>query len=179
MEHHVDPADHALAGFDIRHPRVEDYLAIVDAIDAWWDGLLRPANALVQRLFLEHFRDTSFIVYEEATLAAFLIGFLSQSESDEAYIHFAGVAPQFRSRGLGRHLYEMFFDIARDNGRSTVRCITSPSNRQSIAFHRRLGFDLSIGDGEADGIPVSRDHGGRDLPMVVFEKDLRTQTIYR
>lgn len=174
MDDQLDPTDDALAGFEIRHPRVDDYLAIIDAIDAWWDGLPRPANALVQRLFLEHFNDTSFIVYEDATLAAFLIGFLSPSRSDEAYIHFAGVAPQFRHQGLGRHLYEMFFDLARDDGRSTIRCISSPSNRQSIAFHRRLGFALLIGDGEEDGIPISRDHGGHGLPMVVFEKDLRT-----
>ncbi|HEX3326224.1 MAG TPA: GNAT family N-acetyltransferase [Actinomycetota bacterium] len=175
MDDQLGPTDDALAGFDIRHPGVDDYLTIVDAIDAWWDGLLRPANALVQRFFLEHFNDTSFVVHQRATLAAFLIGFLSQSHSNEAYIHFAGVAPQFRSRGLGRHLYELFFAIARDDQRSMVRCITSPSNRDSIAFHKALGFHLMIGEGDEEGIPISRDHGGRGLHMVVFEKDLRTQ----
>jgi ribosomal protein S18 acetylase RimI-like enzyme len=167
-------AGHLLTGLDIRHPRPDDYLAIVDGMDAWWTALQRPANALVQRLFLEHFNDTSFIVHESATLVAFLIGFLSQSKTNEAYIHFAGVAPQFRRRGLARHLYELFYDIARASGRDTVRCITSPSNRHSIAFHQRLGFDFLIGDAEEDGIRIHRDYGGRGLPMVVLEKDLRT-----
>jgi ribosomal protein S18 acetylase RimI-like enzyme len=163
----------AIAGLDIRHPRSDDYLTIVDAINAWWDALLRPANALVQRLFLEHFNNTSFLLHDGATLVAFLIGFLSQSQADQAYIHFAGVAPELRRRGLGRHLYESFFDIAQGEGRNTVRCITSPNNRASINFHQRLGFDLVIADGELDGIPISRDHGGRGIPMVVLEKNLR------
>jgi len=99
--------------------------------------------ALVPRLFFQHFTDTSFVVFDEARLRAFLIGFLSQSRPEEAYIHFVGIDPGYRGRGLGADLYERFFAIVRQHRRRTVRAITSASNAGSQAFHRRMGFSVS------------------------------------
>jgi len=48
-----------------------------------------------------------------------------------------------RSLGIGRRLYEMFFEQAKREGRTTVKAITAPINTGSIAFHRRLGFSVS------------------------------------
>ncbi|WP_371812640.1 GNAT family N-acetyltransferase [Saccharopolyspora sp. ASAGF58] len=67
-------------------------------------------------------------------------------------IHFVGVDPARRRGGLARRLYAEFFDTASSAGRSRVRCITSPANTGSIAFHRRMGFELVPGDTEIDGI---------------------------
>jgi ribosomal protein S18 acetylase RimI-like enzyme len=75
-------------------------------------------------------------------LAGFLAGFLSQSKPDEAYIHFVGVSPGHRGRGVGRLLYERFFDAARARTRTVVRCVTAPVNERSVAFHRALGFEV-------------------------------------
>ena len=60
----------------------------------------------------------------------------------EAYIHFVGVSPDRRGAGLGRHLYERFFDDVRARGRTPVHCVTSPANEGSVAFHRALGFEV-------------------------------------
>jgi ribosomal protein S18 acetylase RimI-like enzyme len=90
-----------------------------------------------------HFTDTSFIVRDEGRLVAFLIGFLSQSRPDEAYIHFVGVEPGYRGRGIGADLYERFFAVVRENRRRKVLAITSASNTRSQAFHRRMGFVVS------------------------------------
>jgi hypothetical protein len=49
-----------------------------------------------------------------------------------------------------------------------VRAVTSPVNRGSIAFHRRMGFHLEAGDAEVDGIPVSSGYDGRDGDWVRF-----------
>ena len=73
-------------------------------------------------------------------MVGFLNGFLSQTFPDEAYIHFVGVRPDRRGAGLATELYERFFTVARANGRTLVRCVTSPVNEGSIAFHRALGF---------------------------------------
>ena len=43
-------------------------------------------------------------------------------------------------------MYERFFAVARAHGRTLVRCVTSPVNEGSIAFHRALGFDVERGD---------------------------------
>jgi ribosomal protein S18 acetylase RimI-like enzyme len=126
----------------------QDVPDVVTAVDLWWDYPGAEAGssqraALVPRLFFQHFTDTSFIVRDEGRLVAFLIGFLSQSRPDEAYIHFVGVEPGYRGRGIGADLYERFFAVVRENRRRKVLAITSASNTRSQAFHRRMGFVVS------------------------------------
>jgi len=53
-----------------------------------------------------------------------------------------GVTPEDRGDGLGRALYERFFEEARTNGRTVVRCVTSPVNEGSLAFHEAMGFEV-------------------------------------
>jgi ribosomal protein S18 acetylase RimI-like enzyme len=88
---------------------------------------------------------------EDGALAGFLVGFLSQTDDDEAYVHFVGVAPAERGSGVGRRLYETFFETARANGRRIVRCVTSPVNEASVAFHRALGFEVERVAHDYDG----------------------------
>jgi GNAT superfamily N-acetyltransferase len=95
---------------------------------------------MLPKLFFVHFADTSFVAERDGELAGFLVGFLSQSEPDEAYVHFVGVSPDERGTGLGRELYERFFAVARDQGRRRVTCVTSPANAGSLAFHEAIGF---------------------------------------
>lgn len=95
---------------------------------------------MLPRLFFTHFRDTSFVAERNGELAGFLVGFVSQSEPEAAYVHFVGVSPLERGSGLGRELYERFFEVARALGRRTVSCVTSPANAGSLAFHRAIGF---------------------------------------
>jgi predicted GNAT superfamily acetyltransferase len=98
---------------------------------------------MLPRLFFVHFRDTSFVAERDGELAGFLVGFLSQSEPEEAYVHFVGVSPAERGTGLGRELYERFFAAARAEGRTRVSCVTSTANERSIAFHTAIGFEAS------------------------------------
>ena len=113
-------------------------------------------RAMLPRLFFEHFRDTSFVAESDGELVGFLCGFLSQTSADQAYVHFVGVRPDRRSGGLGRELYERFFVAARAAGRDVVRCVTSPRNEGSIAFHRRLGFEIEAEVADYDGAGEAR-----------------------
>ncbi len=116
---------------------------------------------MLPRLFFVHFEGTSFVVdAEDGQLAGFLIGFLSQTADNEAYIHFVGVDPERRGEGIGTSLYERFFDEARAHGRSVARCVTSPQNEASIAFHRQLGF-------EVDRVVAGYDGPGEDRLLLV------------
>jgi GNAT superfamily N-acetyltransferase len=69
-----------------------------------------------------------------------------------------GVHPDFRKKGIGKILYARFFDICRTHGRTVVRACTSPVNKGSIEFHKRIGFQLDAGDAGNDGLPVTRDY---------------------
>ena len=97
-------------------------------------------------LFLEHFGDTCLVVEDQGKLVAFLVGMFSQRYADTAYVHFLGVHPDYRRLGLGRELYERFFALAVQRGRTVISAETGAFNTQSIAFHRRLAFAFEGGD---------------------------------
>jgi ribosomal protein S18 acetylase RimI-like enzyme len=119
---------------------------------------------MLPKLFFLHFEGTSFVADDDdGQLAGFLCGFLSQTDPEEAYIHFVGVAPERRGSGLGRDLYERFFTVVRGEGRSVVRCVTSPLNEDSVAFHRALGFEAER---------VARDYDGPGEDRVLLVKRL-------
>lgn len=42
--------------------------------------------------------------------------------------------------------------MVKTNNRQIVRCVTSPVNKTSIAYHTRLGFNIEEGDKLIDGI---------------------------
>jgi ribosomal protein S18 acetylase RimI-like enzyme len=138
----------------IRHAQPGDHARVSPQLDEWWGG--RPMRAMLPRLFFEHFRDTSFVAEESGELVGFLCGFLSQTYPDQAYVHFIGVRPEQRGGGLGSELYERFFAAVRAAGREVVRCITSPRNESSIAFHRRLGFEIEAEVDDYDGAGEAR-----------------------
>jgi len=113
-------------------------------INDWWNG--RQMSDMLPKLFFDHFKNTSFIVEEEGEIIGFLIGFLSQSYLNEAYIHFVGIHPEYRRKGIGKQLYNQFFDAIKQNDRNIVRCVTSPVNKASIAYHTKMGFEIEQGN---------------------------------
>ena len=116
---------------------------------------------MLPKLFFIHFEGTSFVADDEdGELLGFVCGFLSQTSADEAYIHFVGVDPGARGDGLGRALYERFLDEVRASGRTVVRCVTSPVNKRSVAFHEAMGF-------EVDRVVPDYDGPGEDRVLLV------------
>ncbi len=154
---------------EVRALREEDHARVVRVVDEWWGGR-RVADKL-PRLFFRYFGDTSFVAEENGALVAFLVGIVGGS-SEEAYMHFVGVHPEHRGRGLGKQLYELFFDEARRRRCGRVRCITSPVNKGSVAFHSRMGFRIEPGDREVDGVPVHTNYDGDGKDKVVFARAL-------
>ena len=154
----------------IRQIRLSDYQSVISVVDIWWNG--RHVAGMLPRLFFEHFADTSFAAERDGELVGFLVGFLSQSRPGEAYIHFVGVHPAERGRGLGRQLYQHFFDAARTRGAGLVRAVTSPVNHGSVRFHQRMGFGIEPGDREVDGVPVATGYDGDGRDRVRFIKHL-------
>ena len=155
---------------EIRPIRPADHRAVMSVIDDWWGG--RHMADMLPRLFFEHFTDTSFAAGHDGELAGFLVGFRSQSRPAEAYIHFVGIHPGERGRGLGRQLYERFFEAVRASGCDRVRAVTSPVNRGSIVFHQRMGFDIEPGDAVAGSVQVAAGYDGNGQDRVRFVKRL-------
>jgi ribosomal protein S18 acetylase RimI-like enzyme len=142
----------------IRHAKPSDYGRVIGRVNVWWGG--RDMAPILPKLFFLHFEGTSFVAEDEQDLVGFLCGFLSQTVDDEAYIHFVGVSPGHRGEGLGRTLYERFFEEVRAHGRTSVRCVTSPQNEESVAFHQALGFVV-------DRVVEDYDGPGEDRVLLV------------
>ncbi|HEY9102625.1 GNAT family N-acetyltransferase [Chitinimonas sp.] len=156
----------------LRALTVADHLPIRAVMNEWWGG--RQVDHLLHRFLFEHFGDSSlFAETAEGELAGFLVGFLSQTQPDVAYVHFIGVAPSARGSGLGRTLYQAFMAHARLAGRTRIKAITSPVNHASVAFHLSLGFRLAEGDATVNDYPVISDHGGPGQARICFEIDLK------
>lgn len=150
-----------------------DYAPIISVINDWWGG--RAMADMLPKLFFVHFRATSFIAQpvDAEDYAGFLVGLQSQTFPAEAYIHFVGVNPQYRQRGIGRLMYRRFFTAAHERGCQRVRCVTSPVNRTSIAFHQRMGFQIEPGDASSsDGIAIHRNYDGHGEDRVLFVRAL-------
>ena len=113
----------------IRHAKSSDYGRVIGRINVWWGG--REMAPMLPKLFFIHFEGTSFVAEaDDGELLGFVCGFLSQTADDEAYIHFVGVDPEERGEGLGRALYERFFEEARDerpHGRSLRHLTREPA----------------------------------------------------
>ncbi|MCC6792265.1 MAG: GNAT family N-acetyltransferase [Thermomicrobiales bacterium] len=156
--------------FEIRHAEPKDYAPIIAVVDEWWGG--RQMADGLPKLFFVHFRETSFVAESQGTIRGFVTGFRSQSYPEQAYIHYVGIDPATRGSGLGRTLYQRFFEAARTLGCSEVQCVTSPANTTSISFHKAMGFECLLGDAEAGGVPYSTDYDGPGGSRVRFRRTL-------
>jgi ribosomal protein S18 acetylase RimI-like enzyme len=154
----------------IRNLRPEDYNPIIIHLNDWWGG--RQISDALPRLFFDHFYNTSFIIEQDDQIIGFLVGFLSPSKPDEAYIHFIGVHPDYRKQGVAKILYNRFFDLMRENNRMVVHCVTAPINKISIAYHTHMGFHIKPQENEMDGTPYCMDYNGPGRHLVEFEKQI-------
>jgi GNAT superfamily N-acetyltransferase len=165
-------------GTRLRSPTSSDHGRVLAVMDAWWGEFGGPDGSrqralLLPRLFFQHFATCSYLIEgDDDRLLGFLVGFVSASQPDVAYIHFVGIDPEFRHAGLGAALYAKFFNDVARLGARTVNCITSPGNDASVAFHRSLGFDLEPGNSVLDGLPVQLDYDGPGLDRVAFTRTL-------
>ena len=162
-----------LEGITFRRPTEADYAAISRVVDDWWGG--RKMDHLLPRLWLQHFTGTSWLAESrDRRLAGFLVGFMSPDHPDIAYCHMIATNPNLRQRGLGRALYERFFDDARAVGRTQVKAVTWPANRHSLAFHRALGFDIEAGEGSQNlyGTPAQPAYDFEREDRAILTRDL-------
>jgi L-amino acid N-acyltransferase YncA len=146
-----------------RRPDPSDHARIVAVVDDWWGG--RAMAAMLPRLFIDHFAQTSYVVEDaDGRLAGFAVAFLSPDDVQTAYVHFIGVDPALRGSGLGRELYARVAREAKAAGRSRIAAVTSPVNTTSLAFHAALGFEIG---------PVVPDYDGPGEDRVPMTLTLR------
>jgi ribosomal protein S18 acetylase RimI-like enzyme len=144
----------------------QDYTQILDELHEFWGA--RDTRHLHHPFLVHEFGNSAFVIRNGAEVVAYLFGFLSQTEP-VGYVHTLAVRASARRRRLAQELFGHFVEFARRHGCKHVKAITTPSNLESIAFHKSLGMQL-LGEPNSDGIPVAPDYAGRGAARVVFWK---------
>ena len=113
----------------------------------------RDLRFLHQRVFVQEFGDTCLTARDAGNrIAGYLIGFTTPRRV--GYIHAVAVRDEARGTGCGQALYQAFAAIATAHGAEQLKAITTVTNDGSIAFHRRLGFDVrQVDDYSGPGVP--------------------------
>jgi ribosomal protein S18 acetylase RimI-like enzyme len=144
----------------IERARTADFGEILRSYEHFWGDLELP-RYLHHPMFIYEFGDTAFVARRSGgVIAGYLLGFVAPT--GDGYIHFIAVRDDARGLGLGRRLYAAFTETALARGATALKAITSPGNENSIAFHRRLGFDATLDE----------DYGGAGRPRIVMRRAL-------
>ena len=117
---------------------------------------------------------TCFVSEENGTILAFLLGFISQVDAREAYIHLIVVDSPAQRHGIASSLYMEFFKTVRQMGATRVRLTVDPANTASLGFHTRLGFRPEIiGERiQVDNVWAAKDFNGPGRHMVPFVREI-------
>lgn len=152
----------------IRVAREADFTDCVAIAQRAWP--LFHERPSIYHLFCKFFSNTSFIAERDGRTIGFLLGFFSQVDPSQAYIHLVAVDPPAQRGGIAARLYATFIDAVREAGVRHVGLIVNPDNPGSLAFHKRMGFTadlheptIAIGD-----VVAVRDYNGEGIHMVPF-----------
>lgn len=122
-----------------------DFDAARAVADDWFG---HPVGLTLHRLFFDQLGPYGvWIERDDGSPAGFLLGLVSQSEPDLAYVHLHAVDPALRGQGVGAALYREFGRRAMVSGCTRIRALAAPQREGSIAFHRALGFDGPLLEG--------------------------------
>ena len=146
-------------GVRIEPMTLSDLAEVLADHDRFWGG--RDMRFLHQRVLVREFGDTCLIARDNGDrIAGYLIGFTTPRRV--GYVHAVAVRDEARGTGCGQALYQAFAAIAAAQGAEQLKAITTVTNGGSIAFHRRLGFDVRQTD----------DYGGPGVPRMVMTRPL-------
>jgi ribosomal protein S18 acetylase RimI-like enzyme len=129
-----------------------DMAAILAELDRFWGG--RDVRFLHQKALVQEFGDTCLVARgPDGQIAGYLIGF--PAPRGLGYIHAVAVRDSARGTGCGQALYQAFATAVAVHGADRLKAITNVINTGSVAFHRRLGFDVKrVEDYDGPGIPM-------------------------
>ncbi len=162
-----------MENLNIRNANEEDFIKIAEI--AMECPPMEAERNSFYHIFTKYFKSTCFVADPSSEeLRGFILGFLSQENPEEAYIHQICTNPKMRGRNIGRKLIEAFNEKVTALGCKKVILITKPINWNSISFYKKLGF-LEEKEGNIMnilGTTAIKNYDGEGEHMVVFYKNL-------
>ncbi len=159
--------------YKIRNVKEDDFLSIAE-IAAYCPPMITERNS-IYHIFTKFFTNTSLIIESEnKKVLGFLLGFISQDNSQEGYIHLLCVIPQCRKKGLAKALMDDFLKILKERGCCKVYLITSPGNKKAINFYHKIGFNIDNQGKEIviNGVKAIKNYNGPGEHKLILTKQL-------
>lgn len=160
--------------YNIRQVQEDDFLTIAD-IATYCPPMVTERNS-IYHLFTKFFKSTSLIIEsDDKKVLGFLLGFISQDDPTEAYIHLLCVIPQWRNKGLAKDLIDEFLNILSEKGCSKINLITSPGNKKALNFYMKMGFKIENEGREIiiNGVKTIKNYNGPGEHKLICTKQLR------
>jgi ribosomal protein S18 acetylase RimI-like enzyme len=161
-----------LANFKIRNVVEEDFIAISHIAEKCSPMTIERNS--IYHIFTKFFNKTSLILEDtkDGSIKGFLLGFISQNDSKNAYIHLLCLDNTFRRTGMGLRILDHFINLVSDMGSIKVSLICKPYNHNAIKFYKKIGFipeetDKTV---EKDGLNLYEDYDGPGDDKIVFYK---------
>lgn len=155
----------------IRNTVEEDFIKIAELAEKC-EPMETERNS-IYHIFTRYFKSTCFVAeLSLESIRGFLLGFISQENPEESYIHLLCVDPKMRGKNIGRKLVDAFIEKAASKGCKKINLITKPINWNSISFYKKLGFQEETHGDTMNilGTTAIRNYNGDGEHMVVFYK---------
>ena len=157
----------------IRNTLEEDFVEIAELAENC--SPMETERNSIYHIFTKFFKNTSLVAeLPSGGIGGFILGFISQENPEEAYIHLLCVDPKMRGKHVGRKLVEKFIDEVTLRECKKICLITKPINWNSISFYKKLGFleDKSQETINILGVNAVKNYNGMGQHMVVFYKSI-------
>jgi GNAT superfamily N-acetyltransferase len=156
----------------VRNVFENDFIDIAARSKEWGDIVIERET--IYHLLTRHFRGTCFVAEDRNKMIGYLLGFRSQSQPEEAYLHLVQVDPALRGHGVGRRMFSLFESSVKKMGCKKILAASRPQNKTAMTFYETVGFrPVQAGTMvEVDGVMAIKDYNGPGKHVVLWSKDI-------
>jgi ribosomal protein S18 acetylase RimI-like enzyme len=157
-----------LINFKIRNAFEEDFIKI-SQLGEKCSPMINERKA-IYHIFTKYFKNTSLVLEDNENIKGFLIGFISQENNENAYIHLLCIEKDSRGQNMASNLLEEFISIVYSLGCKKVFLVCKPSNKMAIKFYNKMDFLPLYSDKTIviDDINIFKDYDGPNEDKIVF-----------
>ncbi len=156
----------------VRNVFENDFVEIANKARQWGDIVIERET--IYHLLTRHFRGTCFVAEDRPGMIGYLLGFRSQTQPEEAYLHLVQVDPAMRGHGVGRQMFRVFEESVRKMGCKRILAASRPQNKSAMKFYEVVGLKpVQAGTMiEVDGVMAVKDYNGPGKHIVLWAKEL-------
>jgi ribosomal protein S18 acetylase RimI-like enzyme len=157
-----------LTNFRIRNAFEDDFMKI-SQLGENCSPMVNERKA-IYHLFTKFFKNTSLVLEDKENIKGFLLGFISQENNANAYIHLLCLEKELRGQDMASNLVEKFISIVSLLDCKKVFLVCKPSNKTAIKFYTKMGF-IPLHSNKTiiiDDINVFKDYDGPSEDKIVF-----------